>query len=114
MPVLYPVFDFYGMIGTTFVLCWLGFMNSVDAPVCVVKRFRRHVPTALETPPAPASQHGFSTGSFELVSGGSDSPEALFCPDQDALSSIAPVDLFCSGIKSRCRFSTSLDGFWEL
>ena len=84
------------MIGTTFFLCCLGFMNSIDAPVCVVKRFRRHVPAALETPPAPDSQHGLSTGSFELVTGGADSPEALSWPDQDALSSIDPVDLFAA------------------
>ena len=71
-------------------------MNSIDAPVCVVKRFRRHVPAALETPPAPDSQHGLSTGSFELVTGGADSPEALSWPDQDALSSIDPVDLFAA------------------
>ena len=81
-------------------------MNSIDAPVCVVKRFRRHVPAALETPPAPDSQHGLSTGSFELVTGGADSPEALSWPDQD------PVDLFAAESNQDVAFQ--LDGIWEL
>ena len=59
-----------------------------------------------KTPPAPDSQHGLSTGSFELVTGGADSPEALSWPDQD------PVDLFAAESNQDVAFQ--LDGIWEL
>ena len=80
-------------------------MNSVDAPVCVVKRFRRQCPAAPQTPPGTELPPELSAGSFELVTGPSDSPEVDLWPDVDALSSIAPVDLFAAASEPDVTFN---------
>ena len=71
-------------------------MNPVETPVCVVKRFRRHLPTAPATPPALESTSGLTSGSFELVSGDAAASEMFPFSAHETLSSIAPEDLFGS------------------
>ena len=71
-------------------------MIPAEAPVCVVKRFRRSVPAAPATPHAAEPIPFSSSGSFELVTQDAASHEVTFWSEHDALSSIAPVDLFGS------------------
>jgi hypothetical protein len=84
------------MFWKTDSLCSFGFMNSVDAPVCGAKRFRKQCPAAPETPPVTELHPGSPAGSFELVTGEAGSPEVASWPELDALSSIEPMDLFAA------------------
>ena len=53
-------------------------MIPAEAPVCVVKRFRRNVPTAPATPHAAEPIPCSSSGSFELVTQDAASHEVTF------------------------------------
>ena len=70
-------------------------MDSSDAPICVVKRFRKHAPAAPQTPQVSADLDS-TPGSFELVTGdsGFSATSPGLCHDVDAVSQISPIDLF--------------------
>ena len=86
------------------MLSAVGHMASGDAPVCVVKRFRKPDRPVLQTPPRSESVLGSSAGSFEWVTGdfqhtGAGSSQAL-----NDLSPISPIDLFAASSEPDVQF----------
>ena len=107
------VFSTDGIIWKTFFEFCFGLMVSVDAPICVVKRFRKADQQALTTPPCAESRFELSAGSFELVSGSVHDTEVASCQDPDEFSLISPIDLFAAQSEPDTQFQNRWTQFGD-
>ena len=88
-------------------------MSLADAPVCVVKRFRKLDSTACATPLRTAPSSSSSAGSFELITGDIKQPEVESGQDLIEFSPISPVDLFAAETESDVGFQNRWTEFGD-
>ena len=88
-------------------------MSLADAPVCVVKRFRKLDSTACATPLRTAPPSSSSAGSFDLITGDIKQPEVESGQDLIEFSPISPVDLFAAASEPDVGFQNRWTEFGD-